>query len=119
MIQPQRGAPSATLDVPLTLGPPPDPQAGKSRKKSPKKVSFACANPTEIIPRSQITSAQAKFAVLPRATYELKTGTTAIRVRMQHPESVHQISQDNFNSYVIEPNLFLPGVVVLQTAMSG
>ena len=91
----------------------------KNKARRRKKVSFSLPSRTEFAVKSRADPAAVKYSVLPCATYELKTGTTTIKVRLQHPESTNQITQDRSNSYIIEPNLCSPGVVVLQTAVSG
>ena len=91
----------------------------EKKARSPKKVSFSLPSRVEFSTKTRVDPPVVKYSVLPCASYELKTGTTTIKVRLQHPESSNMITQDRSNSYIIEPNLCLPGVMVLQTAVSG
>ena len=91
-----------------------DPSTSKAKHK--RVVSTPEA---ETCPTFKKVNGSFKYAVLPCASYECPLGTTAIKVRLQHPDSVYTINSDDCNSYIIEPNLFLPGVVILQTAVSG
>ena len=68
-------------------------------------------------PKASVSSDD--YLVYPSAAYELKTGITNIKVHLQHRQSEHTIARDSDNSYVIEPKMVMPGVFVLQTAVSG
>ena len=92
-----------------------------------KKIRFSMA-PSANKAQTQATSStslqadpppQDTYMVYPNASYELQTGITNIKVRLQHPLSDHYIHSDTSNSYIVDPHMVLPGVYVLSTALSG
>ena len=60
-----------------------------------------------------------EYLVLPRASYNLKTGTTLVKIYLQSRQSEEIIRQDFKNDYMVECNIPIPGVLVTQTAIAG
>ena len=61
----------------------------------------------------------AGYLVLPRASYDLKTGTTLVKIYLQCNQTSEIIRQDYKNEYMIRCNIAIPGVLVTQTAIAG
>ena len=61
----------------------------------------------------------AEYLVLPRASYNLKTGTTLVKIYLQCRQTSEIIRQDYKNDYMVKCNISIPGVLVTQTAIAG
>ena len=60
-----------------------------------------------------------QYLVMPVASYQLKTGTTAVKVSLLCSKTSKVIKQSEHEEYMVEQNLFCPGVYISQTAISG
>ena len=69
--------------------------------------------------REQCLATGNQYLVLPIASYQLKTGTTAVKVSLQCTKTDRVIQQSETQEFMVEQNLFCPGVFVSQTAISG
>ena len=61
----------------------------------------------------------AEYIVLPRASYNLMTGTTLVKIYLQCRKTGETIRQDYKNDYMVKCNIAIPGVLVTQTAIAG
>ena len=102
-----KGCPRTRADVPASLETRFDPMRGKLNTHGAKTASNTNTDP------------EFAYQVFPTAHYNLKTGTTVIKIRIEHQNSTNMIYKDNFNTYEICPNIIQPGVIVERTLTSG